>query len=121
MLKLSKLFDFVKFLDKFREVERAIYVGNTERRENDAEHSYNLAMFAWYIVEGNNLDLDRELILKYALVHDLVETYAGDTFLFASNRENNHSNKTEREKKAKKKLLANFPEFGGLREIIDGY
>ena len=121
MLKLSRLFDFVGLLDKFRSVERAIYVENTDRRENDAEHSYNLAMLAWYIAEGNNLDLDRGLILKYALVHDLVEAYAGDTFLFAPNGENNHDNKADREKKAKEKLLANFSEFGDLREVINGY
>ena len=48
------------------------------RCENDAEHSYNLGMMAWQIIAKDRLPLDLDLVLKYALVHDLVEVYAGD-------------------------------------------
>lgn len=121
MLKLSRLFDFVGLLDKFRRVERAIYVENTSRRENDAEHSYNLAMLAWYIIEGNKLNLDKELVFKYALAHDLVEVHAGDTFVFSQNGKNSKESKPDREKEAREKLRREFPEFTGMDAVIEQY
>lgn len=50
------------------------------RKENDTEHSYNLAIAAWLIIEKDQLPLNVDLALRYALVHDLVEVYAGDSF-----------------------------------------
>lgn len=43
---------------QFQKVERAVHVKNSNSWENDAEHRYKLAMFAWYIIEKDNLDLD---------------------------------------------------------------
>ena len=64
----------------FQAVERKIKIPKLGRTENDAEHSYNLAMAAWLIISKDNLPLDLDLVIKYALVHDLVEIYAGDAF-----------------------------------------
>lgn len=77
--------DLLKLLDiltDFQAVDRRIYLPALGRVENDTEHSYNLAMAAWLIADRDNLPLDVDLVIKYALVHDLVEVYAGDTFAF---------------------------------------
>ena len=74
------LLELIGFLTDFQKVERQIHIPKLGRNENDTEHSYNLAMAAWLIVAKDELPLDTDLVIKYALVHDLVEIYAGDTF-----------------------------------------
>ena len=72
------LLELIDFLTDFQKVERQIYIPKLGRNENDTEHSYNLTMAAWLIVDQDELPLDTDLVIKYALVHDLVEVYAGD-------------------------------------------
>lgn len=79
MSKLNEVFDFITFLNKYRAIERTIYVNGTDRMEDDAEHSFQLSMLAWYLADNLKLDLDISRVLKFTLAHDLVETYAGDT------------------------------------------
>jgi len=120
MLDLSKIIDFVRLLDKFRKVERMLHVNGGDRYENDVEHSYNLAMLAWYIIENHNLNLNRDKVLKYALVHDFVEIYAGDTYIYSTNK-NELDSKEDREKKAAERLQKELPEFKDLHELIKIY
>lgn len=70
---------FVRFTNDFRLVRRTFLARGRDDNENDAEHSYQMAMCAWFVNERLNLTLDTGKILRYALVHDLVEVYAGDT------------------------------------------
>ena len=65
-----------------KQIERRNYVGDTERRENDAEHSFHmmLCVLALHSEVGFDADLGRTLSL--CLVHDLVEIYAGDTYAY---------------------------------------
>lgn len=72
----------LRLLHDFQKVERVIFVPESDRNENDVEHSYLLAMLAWQMAEMVAPHLSREKVLKYALVHDLVEVYAGDTFFY---------------------------------------
>jgi len=58
--------------------------------ENSAEHSWHLAMACWSIAELFELDVNHEKLLKLALVHDLGEIDAGDTFLYAEKRGDAH-------------------------------
>ena len=95
-------------------------VNGEDRYENDTEHSYQLAMLALYIVNSQKLDLNHELILKYALIHDLVEVYAGDTYIYSTDTKEINS-KEEREKKAMRQLKREFPEFPELHKIIKDY
>lgn len=120
MLDLSKILDFVRLLNKFQQVQRVVYVNSEDRQENDTEHSYNLAMLAWYIIENHNLALDRDKVLKYALVHDFVEVYAGDTFIYTTNQSEKNSKET-REKESAEKLQVEFPEFKDLHKLIHQY
>lgn len=77
-------------LDALKRVNRRSYVTGTTRLENSAEHSWHLAMACWSIAELFELDVNHEKLLKMALVHDLGEIDAGDTFLYADTRTDAH-------------------------------
>lgn len=119
-MALKDIFRFQTLLDLFRRVDRVILVKDTERYENDVEHSYMLAMLAWYIVSSERLDLDKDKLIRYALIHDLVEVYAGDTYLYDQDM-NMHASKKEREEQAAERLKKEFPEFLDLHETIHTY
>lgn len=117
---LNKIINFTKLLNKFRSVERVVLVNEKERNENDVEHSYYMAMLAWYIVNVNKLDLDINLVIKYALIHDFVEVYAGDTYIYSSDKAHIES-KEKREKEAAEKLQKDFSEFEDMHMLIEKY
>lgn len=81
---------FLLELDALKRVNRRSYVTQTTRRENSAEHSWHLAMACWSIAELFALDVNHEQLLKMALVHDLGEIDAGDTFLYDNTRHTAH-------------------------------
>jgi putative hydrolase of HD superfamily len=76
---LQDLLDFVKFLNIFRSIRRVIWFKGTRGRERDGEHCFQLALVAWFLNERMKLGMDLLRLISVALVHDLVETYAGDT------------------------------------------
>lgn len=119
-MKLENVLEFAQMLNAFRQVERVIYANGTDRLENDSEHSYHLAMLAWYIADSGKLDLDKNLIIKYALVHDLVEVYAGDTYIYSEDREHTES-KIDREHQALIRLKKEFPLSEDMFSAIDRY
>lgn len=88
--KLNELMKFLLELDKLKAVQRRNYInhdGSTKTRlENSAEHSWHLAMACWTVTELFKLRLNHERLLKMALVHDLGEIDAGDTFLYDTAR-----------------------------------
>lgn len=94
----------LRLLHDFQKVERVIFVPGSERNENDVEHSYLLAMIAWHVTEMVAPHLSREKVLKYALVHDLVEVYAGDTY-FYDTQSDVFRDKTAREHAAMERIL----------------
>ncbi len=120
LINIAHVLYFTKLLNKFQEVERVVNLPNREGKENDVEHSYQLAMLAWYIAECNFLDLDKNLIIKYALVHDFVEVYAGDTFIY-SKKQSDHETKHEREEEARIRIQREFPLFTELHNAILDY
>lgn len=119
-MPLEEIFKFCALLNQFRGVERVLLVNGQNRLENDVEHSYQLAMLAWFIVSNRSSNLDKDLILKYALIHDFVEVYAGDTNLYT--KDNAHrASKIERERLAAKRLKEELSTFPDLHELIHGY
>ena len=89
-IDISHVTDFLLELDALKRVNRRSYVMGTTRLENSAEHSWHLAMACWSIAEQFELDVNHEKLLKLALVHDLGEIDAGDTFLYADTRTDAH-------------------------------
>lgn len=117
---LQKLLGFAKILNEFQKVERVIRVRDSERWENDVEHSYDLAMLAWYILSTTETTLDHDRVIRYALIHDFLEVYAGDTYNFSTDVAHVAS-KHEREAAAVVKLRETLAEFTELHEAIDAY
>lgn len=119
-MDLEKFLSFSRLLHAFARIERMATMPGTERRENDMEHSYHLALMAWYLVDSRKLDLDLSLVLRYALAHDLVEIHAGDTYVWSKDA-SHHASKHEREAAAAKQLQAAYPEFPDLHAAIGEY
>ena len=119
---MEELLKFVELTQSFKGIRRKIILAKEGREENDAEHSYQLALVAWYLIRTKELSLNIDLAIRYALVHDLVEIYAGDTPAgmhkgFEKERETKH----ERELQAIRELQNNFPEFLEMHELIAAY
>lgn len=98
--QLNIISDYLLELDLLKLVKRRTYINGGERIENSAEHSWHLAMACWTISRSFNLDISEEKLLKLALVHDLGEIDAGDTFLYSDSRHSAH----EAERKCVKRL-----------------
>jgi len=75
-------------------------------------------MLAWYIASRSNFNLDINLVIKYALTHDIIETYAGDTYIYDSK---SVATKRAREHAAAQKLAQTFPDFNELHALIKVY
>lgn len=116
--KFNELIDFVNFTHEFRKVIRVARIPNDTRMENDVEHSCQLAMVAWFLIDQNKLKLNKERVFMYSLAHDLVEIYAGDTFFL--DQESSLS-KHKREKEALKKIQKRFSKFKTLIRVIEQY
>lgn len=119
--RFRKQIEFVLEIDKLKSVYRRSHLVDGSRNENDAEHSWHLAVMAMLLAEyaGNNLDVFR--VVKMVLVHDLVEILVGDTYCYdAAGREG----ACERERQAAEKLFAMLPadqgaEFRALWEEFE--
>ena len=123
MLKNS-LLKIMNLINDFKRIERTVYVANTEpkRFENDAEHSYELAMVAWYLNNCFELGLDTNLLLKYALVHDLVETKTGDFDGFMHSGDKDfEKKKLEDEYRGFELLKSEFTDFPEMLQSIEEY
>lgn len=119
-MSIHNIISFTKFLNKFREIERSIYYSHDNRRENDAEHCWQLAMLSWYIISTQKLELSLEKILQYCMVHDIVEIYAGDVDAIGRTAEQ-QALKEKREKDAYERIAKEFPEAHDLLERLEHY
>lgn len=119
-MELDGIIKFIKLTAEFQKIERMTFATGIERYENDAEHSYQLAMVGWYIVSTYKLPLDVDLVIKYGMLHDLVEVYAGDTYIFDPDP-TVHASKVQREHEALLRLKSEFEEFPELSDIIEKY
>lgn len=119
-MKLSQLLDFVKITNDLQKIERIVLIKGINRWENDVEHSYQLAMIAWYIAETDKLKMNLNKLLQYSLVHDFVEVYAGDTYAYKKGK-NVKAEKEKREHAAALKLKKVLPEFKSLHKLIETY
>lgn len=109
MHKIYKQIDFLFEIDRVKTILRqSVVLGDINRRENDAEHSWHMAMCAIVLkeyVEVENVDMEK--VLKMILVHDIVEVYSDDTPAFSE---------FSKEEKFRKELAAAEKIFGILPE-----
>ncbi len=117
---IHRLIELQKLLLQFSHVERRVHRKHHDAviYENDTEHSYNLAVTAWFLC-GWFPDLDRDKVIRYALAHDFVEVHAGDTFIYADAAE--LATKEAREKEALSQLTHEWGDFEELYKTIALY
>lgn len=104
---LLKQIEFIKEIDKIKFIQRRTKLFNSNRNENDAEHSWHLAVMSIILSEYSDTKIDLLKVIKMVLIHDIVEIDAGDTFIYDQNK--NHDN-TEEELKAAKRIFGILPE-----------
>jgi putative hydrolase of HD superfamily len=119
-LSLQKIVELQKFLIAFQEIERVVHIKTSAGhvKENDIEHSYALAIVGWYLCESIPR-LNRDLVIRYALVHDIVEIYAGDTYAFADKK--SLEGKSQREHQALKRIKKEWADFPAMLDSITNY
>lgn len=100
--KLQQQMVFIAEVDKLKNIFRRTILTDSSRRENDAEHSWHLALMAIVLEEYAAEPVNLGRVLAMVTVHDLIEIYAGDTFAFdaAANQD-----KAQREEAAAEKLF----------------
>ena len=101
---------FTAEIDKMTSVLRRTLLIDRSRRENDAEHSWHIAVMAMLFSEYAAEPVDIGRVVQMCVVHDLVEVYAGDTFAYDAA---GNADKEAREKAAADKLFAMLPEEQG--------
>lgn len=118
--RLEKQFDFCREIDKEKFIGRQTYLTGGERKENDAEHAWHLAIMAILLSEYANEEIDLLKTVTMLLMHDIVEIDAGDTYAY-----DEEAKKTQRQREEagarriygllpedqQKKLMALWEEF----------
>jgi len=114
--RLAQQIGFLLEIDKLKQVYRQNLISDGSRRENDAEHSWHLAVMAVLLGEYVPEPVDLLKVIKMVLLHDLVEIDAGDVFCYDPGAA---VGKEERERKAAERLYALLPEDQGqeLKEL----
>lgn len=115
---IARLLEFQIFLLRFQAIKRMVHIPRDHQPENDVEHSYSLAMTAWFLASFFP-ELDADKAIRLALVHDLVEVYAGDTYAYAD--QTTLDSKQAREAKALRQLKEDWPDFPEMTQLIHSY
>ncbi len=105
--RLKKQIEFILELDKMKNIYRQTYVLHEDRKENDAEHSWHLAILAFILAEHSNKPVDVAKVMKMVLIHDVVEIDAGDTYCYDSE---GYKTKADREERAAQRIFGLLPE-----------
>ncbi len=108
--RLDKQLLFTAEIDKMTAVLRRTMLLDRSRRENDAEHSWHIAVMAMLFAEYAKEKADIGRAVQMCVVHDLVEIYAGDTFAYDAKA---NEDKAERERLAADKLFSQLPQEQG--------
>lgn len=121
--RLKKQMDFLLEVDKLKFINRQTYLSDGTRRENDAEHSWHLALMAVLLSEHADEEMDLLKVITMVLIHDLVEIDAGDTYAYD---EAGKQTQRIREEKAADRIFAMLPKdqgekFRALWEEFDAY
>lgn len=104
---LLQQINFIKEIDKLKYIQRKTKLFNSDRNENDAEHSWHLAMMTLVLAEHADKPIDVLKVVKMVLIHDIVEIDAGDIFIYDTLQ--NHTN-TEQELLAAQRIFGILPE-----------
>lgn len=105
--KIKKQLDFALEIDKEKNVFRQTSLSGRGRKENDAEHSWHMAVMAYLLKEYSNEKIDISKVMIMCLIHDIVEIYAGDTYAYDAE---SLKTQNQRESAAKERIFSILPE-----------
>lgn len=120
MTDFEKQISFIMELDKIKKITRQTYLSDGSRKENDAEHSWHLALMAFVLAEYANEPIDVLKTMKMVLLHDVIEIDAGDTYAYDTE---GNKTKRERELKAADRIFGLLPKEQGeeFRSLWDEF
>ena len=118
--RLAKQIGFILEIDRLKTILRRTYILHADRRENSAEHSWHLAILAVVLAEYSNEPVDVGRVVKMAVIHDIVEVDAGDTFIYD---DAGNARKAAAEQRAADRIFGLLPsdQAGEFRAIWDEF
>ena len=105
--RFQKQLDFILEIDKEKNILRQTHLTGYTRQENDAEHAWHMAIMIYLLKEYANEEFDVTKAMMMALIHDIVEIDAGDTYAYDVE---NKKTQEERERKAAERIFGILPE-----------
>lgn len=103
---LERQLAFLREIDRLKSIVRLTPLIDRSRRENSAEHSWHLAMYALVLAEHAAGSVDILRVVKMLLIHDIVEIDAGDVPFHAPEA---HAGQQAREQQAAERLFGLLP------------
>ncbi len=105
--RMKKQMAFALEIDKVKNIFRQTHLSLRGRNENDAEHSWHMAVMAYLLKEYANEEVDIAKVMLMCLIHDIVEIDAGDTYAYD---EEGLKTQKAREDAAKERIFSILPE-----------
>ena len=121
--RMKKQMAFALEIDKVKNIFRQTHLSGHGRNENDAEHSWHMAVMAYLLKEYANEEVDIAKVMLMCLIHDIVEIDAGDTYAYD---EEGLKTQKAREDAAKERIFSILPEeqkaeFTALFDEFEAY
>ena len=118
--RIDRQFEFFREIDKEKFIGRQTYLTDAERKENDAEHAWHMAIMTILLSEYSNEKIDVLKTVTMLLIHDLVEIDAGDTYAYD---DAGAETKRAREEAAADRIFGLLPEDQGkyFRELWEEF
>ncbi len=105
--RFEKQLAFILEADKEKNILRQTHLTGHGRRENDAEHAWHMAMMIYLLKEYSNEEIDVAKAMMMALIHDIVEIDAGDTYAYDTK---GIGSQKEREERAAERIFGMLPD-----------
>ena len=118
--RFKKQLAFILEADKEKNILRQTHITGYVRRENDAEHAWHMAMMIYLLKEYSNEEFDVAKAMMMAIIHDIVEIDAGDTYAYDTAA---LETQKEREERAAERIYGLLPEDQReeLRALFDEF
>lgn len=105
--RFDKQLAFILEADKEKNILRQTHISGGARQENDAEHAWHMAMMIYLLKEYANQPFDVAKAMMTAIIHDIVEIDAGDTYAYD---QQGLKTQKEREEKAANRIFGLLPD-----------
>lgn len=118
--RFEKQLKFILEIDQEKNIFRQTHLTHMGRAENDSEHAWHMAIMLYLLKEYANEEFDLAKAMMMALIHDIVEIDAGDTYAYD---EKGKATEKEREEKAAERIFGLLPEDQGdkLKALFKEY